>query len=112
RERHNFPASCGRTSPTALPFRAMEAHERTEKLAASPELFESDFLNFFSRVHPAVPALVFLPVFGAMLWLGADGGLAVWKLGLLALGGVGIWTLTEYWLHRLVFHWEPDNAWG
>ncbi|HEY5943794.1 MAG TPA: sterol desaturase family protein, partial [Solirubrobacterales bacterium] len=22
------------------------------------------------------------------------------------------WTLTEYWLHRLVFHWEPDNALG
>lgn len=90
----------------------MEAHERTQKLAASPQLFESDFLNFFSRVHPAIPAVVFLPVIVAMLWLGADGGLAVWKLVLLALAGVGIWTLTEYWLHRLVFHWEPDNAFG
>jgi len=26
--------------------------------------------------------------------------------------GLFIWTLTEYWLHRLVFHWEPDNAFG
>jgi sterol desaturase/sphingolipid hydroxylase (fatty acid hydroxylase superfamily) len=90
----------------------MEAHERTQKLSASPQLFESEFLNFFSRVHPAIPAVVFLPVIVAMLWLGADGGLAVWKLALLTLAGAGIWTLTEYWLHRLVFHWEPDNAFG
>ena len=90
----------------------MEAHERTEKLASSPQLFESEFLNFFSRVHPAIPAVVFLPATVAMLWLGADGGLPAWKLVLLALAGVAIWTLTEYWLHRLVFHWEPDNAFG
>jgi sterol desaturase/sphingolipid hydroxylase (fatty acid hydroxylase superfamily) len=90
----------------------MEAPERTEKLAASPQLFESEFLNFFSRVHPSIPALVFVPVIGVMAWLGIDGGLAAWKLALLALAGVGIWTLTEYWLHRLVFHWEPDNAFG
>ncbi len=91
----------------------MEAHKaRTDKLAASPQLFESDFLNFFSRVHPAIPALVFVPVIVAMEWLAADQGKAAWQLLLLSLGGIGIWTLTEYWLHRLIFHWEPDNAFG
>ena len=90
----------------------MEAHNRTDKLAASPPLFESDFLNFFSRVHPAIPAIVFLPVIVLMEWLAADRGPAAWELVLLSLGGVGIWTLTEYWLHRLIFHWEPDNALG
>ena len=90
----------------------MEAHNRTDKLAASPQLFESDFLNFFSRVHPAIPAIVFVPVVVAMEWLGADRGYAAWQLILLSLGGIGIWTLTEYWLHRLVFHWQPDNAFG
>jgi sterol desaturase/sphingolipid hydroxylase (fatty acid hydroxylase superfamily) len=90
----------------------MEAHNRTEKLSASPPLFKSEFLNFFSRVHPAVPAVVFVPVVIAMEWLGADRGYGVLHLLLLSLAGVGIWTLTEYWLHRLVFHWEPDNAFG
>jgi len=90
----------------------METDNRTDRLAASPQLFESGFLNFFSRVHPAIPAIVFLPVVVAMEWLGADGGLAAWKLAALSLGGIGIWTLTEYWLHRLVFHWEPDNTFG
>ncbi len=90
----------------------MGSPDRTEKLAASPPLFENGFLDFFSRVHPAVPALVFVPVSVAMEWLGAAGGLAAWALVALTLGGGLIWTLTEYWLHRLVFHWEPDNAFG
>ncbi len=90
----------------------MEAHDRTEKLSASPPLFKSDFLNFFSRVHPAVPAVIFVPVVVAMEWLGADRGYGAWHLLWLSLAGIGIWTLTEYWLHRLVFHWEPDNAFG
>jgi sterol desaturase/sphingolipid hydroxylase (fatty acid hydroxylase superfamily) len=90
----------------------MATHDRTEKLAASPPLFDSEFLNFFSRVHPSIPAIVFVPVIVTMEWLGADGGYAVWELALFTLGGSAIWTLTEYWLHRLFFHWEPDNAFG
>ena len=90
----------------------MEAHDRTEKLSASPPLFKSEFLNFFSRVHPAVPAVIFVPVVVAMEWLGIDRGYGALSLILLTLAGIGIWTLTEYWLHRLVFHWEPDNAFG
>ena len=90
----------------------MEAHDRSERLSASPPLFKSEFLNFFSRVHPAIPAVIFVPVIVAMEWLGADRGFAAWELLLLSLAGVAIWTLTEYWLHRLVFHWEPDNAFG
>ncbi len=90
----------------------MESHPRTEKLSASPPLFKSEFLNFFSRVHPATPAVIFIPVVVAVEWLGASRGYSAWQLALLSVAGVGIWTLTEYWLHRLVFHWEPDNAFG
>jgi sterol desaturase/sphingolipid hydroxylase (fatty acid hydroxylase superfamily) len=92
----------------------MEAHDesRADKLAASPPLFKSEFLNFFSRVHPSLPAIIFVPVIVAMEWIGASKGYTVWAiLGLMAVGAF-IWTLTEYWLHRLVFHWEPDNAFG
>lgn len=85
---------------------------RTDALEASPEMFQSSLLNFFSRVPPIIPALIFVPVVAAMEWLGADHGSGAGRLALLTLGGIGIWTLTEYWLHRLVFHWEPDNAFG
>jgi dihydroceramide fatty acyl 2-hydroxylase len=90
----------------------MEAHKRTEQLSASPQLFKSEFLNFFSRVHPVMPAVIFGPVVVAMEWIGASRGATAWELALLSLGGIGIWTLAEYWLHRLVFHWEPDNSFG
>jgi sterol desaturase/sphingolipid hydroxylase (fatty acid hydroxylase superfamily) len=30
----------------------------------------------------------------------------------LALGGYLLWTLFEYWLHRLVFHFEPEEGLG
>jgi sterol desaturase/sphingolipid hydroxylase (fatty acid hydroxylase superfamily) len=88
------------------------APQRTQRLQASPPLFESRLLDFFSRIHPSVPALVFVPVVVAGVWLGADGGYAAWQLALLVAGGLGVWTLLEYWLHRLVFHWEPDHPIG
>jgi len=90
----------------------MEAHDRSEKLSASPPLFKSEFLNFFSRVHPAVPAVIFIPVIVGMEWLGINSDFGAWALIGLTLAGIGVWTLTEYWLHRLIFHWEPDNAFG
>ncbi len=91
---------------------ATAAQTRTQQLAASPQLFDNAFLNFFSRVHPSIPAIVFIPVVAVTEWVGADGGLGALSLIALTLGGLGIWTLTEYWLHRLLFHWEPDNEFG
>src|SRR5829696_141582 len=88
------------------------AHERTAQLAASPPMFRSRFLDFFTRVHPIVPALIYLPVVGLMIWLGLDRGLATGTTVLLTVIGVFIWTPTEYWLHRLVFHWEPKFRGG
>jgi sterol desaturase/sphingolipid hydroxylase (fatty acid hydroxylase superfamily) len=108
----HLPRVLRATDPAAVTIGPMEGHDRTEKLADSPQLFESEFLNFFSRVHPAIPAVVFVPVIVIMEWLGADRGLPAWELVLLTLAGAVIWTLTEYWLHRLVFHWEPDNTFG
>ena len=30
----------------------------------------------------------------------------------LVVAGYALWTLFEYWLHRLVFHFEPDHGIG
>jgi sterol desaturase/sphingolipid hydroxylase (fatty acid hydroxylase superfamily) len=84
---------------------------RTDVLRASPPMFESRFLDACSRVHPAVPILIFAP---AIVLLFA------WELSLtsvpVAIGlfaaGYALWTLFEYWLHRLVFHFEPEDGFG
>lgn len=88
------------------------AQQRTARLSASPPLFESRFFDFFSRVHPSVPAIIFAPVIVLLIVLGARDGQGALESVLLVLGGLAIWTVTEYWLHRKFFHWEPDNAFG
>jgi dihydroceramide fatty acyl 2-hydroxylase len=88
------------------------AQERTQRLSASPPLFENRVIDFFSRVHPSIPAIVFGPVVAICIWAGFDGGYGVLSVLGLFLGGLMIWTLTEYWLHRLLFHWEPGFRHG
>ena len=69
------------------------SHERTQSLSASPPLFENGFLDFFSRVHPVIPALIFVPVVAAGIWLGVDGGygaLATIGIGLVVFAGWGL----------------------
>src|SRR3954447_11421349 len=91
----------------------MESHglKRAELLRASPPMFKSRWLDALSRVHPAVPVVIFAPVIVLTLVLGvARIGLAG-TLGAV-LAGYVVWTLTEYWLHRLVFHFEPQDRIG
>lgn len=93
-------------------YHAVISKERTNRLAASPPMFENRLLDFFTRVHPAVPAIVFVPVVAGGVWIGSDRGLSTGSLALLVLCGLVIWTPTEYWLHRLVFHWQPKFSGG
>ena len=88
------------------------AHERTARLSASPPLFQNRFLDFFSRIHPSVPALIFVPAIVVLIVLGANRGQSALELVLLFAAGLLIWTLSEYWLHRKLFHWEPDHPIG
>jgi dihydroceramide fatty acyl 2-hydroxylase len=84
---------------------------RSELLRASPQMFESRWLDALSRVHPAVPVLIFGPAIVVLtVWSLAETSLPV-VLGLLA-GGYVLWTLFEYWLHRIVFHFEPPDGVG
>src|SRR4051794_28107607 len=87
------------------------AHARTERLKASPPMFDNRLLDKLSRVHPATPLVIYGPIVVALVVLGARDMSALGVIGAVA-GGYLVWTLTEYWLHRLVFHFEPDNAFG
>ena len=84
---------------------------RTDYLKASPPMFESRLLDRFTRVHPMVPVVIYAPVIVVMLVLAVqrDGWWAT--LGF-ALVGYVLWTLFEYWLHRIVFHFEPEKGIG
>ena len=90
----------------------MATADRTARLSASPPLFENRFLDFFSRIHPVVPALIYIPVIAGLIVLGARADQGALEIAALFAGGFLIWTFSEYWLHRLVFHWDPDHAIG
>lgn len=79
----------------------------------SPPMFESKLIDFFSRTHWSAIPIVFGPA-ALVPWIH---GVYRVELGwttslLLALAGFSFWTLSEYWLHRLFFHWQPPGAWG
>src|SRR5205807_8653363 len=84
---------------------------RSDVLRASPPMFESRLLDALSRVHPLVPVLIFGPLIVALAAWGFSLVSAPAALALL-LGGYAFWTLFEYWLHRLVFHFEPEAGIG
>jgi sterol desaturase/sphingolipid hydroxylase (fatty acid hydroxylase superfamily) len=84
---------------------------RSEYLKASPPMFSSGLLDRFTRVHPAVPVVIYLPAIVVLFVAGALRVDVLSALGL-ALGGYAVWTLTEYWLHRVVFHFEPARGLG
>lgn len=76
-------------------------------------MFKSDFLEAFSRVHYTVPLYIYIPV---ILYLGYR-SVAVYEFQFLTifsmiLIGMFTWTLTEYTLHRFVFHYEPKSDLG
>jgi sterol desaturase/sphingolipid hydroxylase (fatty acid hydroxylase superfamily) len=79
----------------------------------SVRMFRSNALESLSKVPFYVPLLVYVPV---ILLLA---GKALWGVGMAGLpfagyfaGGLLFWTLTEYVLHRFVFHYAPRSAWG
>lgn len=76
-------------------------------------MFESDFLEVFSRVHFTVPLFIYLPVIVYFLYRSIfEFELAAIKIISLIIFGIAVWTLTEYTLHRFVFHFEPKSKFG
>ncbi len=82
----------------------------------SPEsirLFENPILESMSKVHWSVPLYVFIPIIAFIHYY----GLSQYHYGILTyigwmLAGLFIWTITEYILHRFVFHFHPTSAFG
>lgn len=78
----------------------------------SIKLFKNDIFNSLSKVHFTVPLYIFIPViviFSCRAFL-YHINLAGFVICFLA--GLIIWTVTEYLLHRFIFHYEPSSEFG
>ena len=76
-------------------------------------MFDSDLADFFTRT-PWWSVLVFWgPITVGLIAYGVVANGVAWYLAAFqVLTGVVFWTLSEYWLHRTVFHWEHDSEFG
>ena len=79
----------------------------------STRMFKSGFLESLSKVHYTVPLIVFIPTILFFGWKGFQTpGITGLGFTLSIIGGLVFWTLTEYVLHRFVFHFVPSSKWG
>src|SRR6202451_131161 len=84
---------------------------RTDVLRASPPMFDSRLLDALSRVHPLVPVVISAPAIVLLTAWGLESVSVPAAVGLVA-AGYALWTLFEYWLHRIVFPFEPQEGFG
>ena len=76
-------------------------------------MFKSDFMEFFSRVHPATPLVIFVPVILYFTYRSIF--VAEFRLitiSTLVVFGIFVWTITEYSLHRFIFHYNAKSDFG
>ena len=79
----------------------------------SAQMFESSFLELFSKVHWTVPLFLFVPAVFYFLYQGwQSAALSLLTLLGWVIGGIFIWTIIEYVLHRFVFHYQPPGELG
>jgi sterol desaturase/sphingolipid hydroxylase (fatty acid hydroxylase superfamily) len=89
------------------------AHLPTDHSDVPIRLFKSDFMEFFTHISPITITVIYLPVAVYFMVRGViDRPDPVSPLYLLAglVLGIFLWTITEYTLHRWLFHFEPRNA--
>lgn len=74
-------------------------------------LFKNPVLEYFSHIHPITPVVVFVPVILVSAYFGFLNVNVV--NGIIAFaGGILLWTLIEYVIHRWVFHYHPKSESG
>jgi len=79
----------------------------------SARMFKSDLLEGLSKVHFTVPLYIFIPVIAFCTYKFFQTPLNILTYIELFVGGLFIWTLVEYVMHRFVFHYVPaDKPWA
>ena len=78
----------------------------------SIKLFQNNILNSLSKVHFTVPLYIYIPAIGFFCYKAFSLGIQVPAFILCFLAGLFIWSITEYFLHRFVFHYEPSSEFG
>jgi dihydroceramide fatty acyl 2-hydroxylase len=80
--------------------------------AGDARLLDNPRLERLTRVHPVAPSVLFAPVIAAVLWRSAFQQAPHSGILVAVLVGFVLWTLTEYAIHRGLFHLRPRGRVG
>jgi hypothetical protein len=76
-------------------------------------MFQNNFVELFSRVHPATPLLLYLPLIVTSVYFAfSHERLSILSIAEFFAIGLIIWTLLEYLIHRYAFHYKPTTRIG
>src|SRR5207237_8190678 len=59
----------------------------------------------------ATPLVIYMPII-AVLLIAATERMSAGSILVAVVIGYFVWTLAEYWLHRVIFHFEPERGLG
>ncbi|NBP25606.1 MAG: fatty acid hydroxylase, partial [Proteobacteria bacterium] len=82
------------------------------KAHSSIRLFKNPVLEALTHVHPSIPFLLWVPIVAYQLLTAVKGGMEAGALTAWVALGLLFWTLTEYSMHRWVFHFQADSKAG
>jgi dihydroceramide fatty acyl 2-hydroxylase len=88
----------------------MPQRTRTAK-PTTCQMFETPLIERFSRVHPAMPFVFWVPVLCYFLVRSALHGVHPLSIAGLLVAGTLLWTIVEYVLHRYAFHYMGPKHW-
>ncbi|MEO7766731.1 MAG: sterol desaturase family protein [Ferruginibacter sp.] len=78
----------------------------------SIRMFRSNIFDSLSKVHFTVPLYIFIPAIAFFSYKALADHIGVMPFVIYFLAGLIIWTITEYFLHRVIFHYQPSSEWG
>src|SRR5262249_29823763 len=100
------PTPLARNHSGLLKEKGMKAYARNQR----SRMFESDFFEFFSKVHPSTPFILYIPAGLAVLGYALVSGITtpLWAVAMAPVGWFG-WQIMEYTLPKYLFHWEGSG---
>jgi len=89
------------------------------KNEGTDSLFKGSFLEKFTRTHISVPVtmhLLIVAFFIYIVWFDVFEGIPGVQFSVLSYlalfaGGYLMWTFSEYWVHRYVYHVKTEKKW-
>jgi len=76
-------------------------------------MFENKIMEALSRVHPAVPLIIYLPLVTYFLYLSISTySVSFVNIFFLVVAGIFVWSFIEYVLHKYIFHFDAKSEFG